>query len=156
MAERILDYVIEKEDFIRNTDCSFSSARCIHQYCPSSICINCTSIDNENCYYLSYIPHFHNTPIYQGNPDQLPLFLQRVLYYYSGYEYFNQSSQQFPSSSNPLLHMLEEKCTLFTDNCKELLRQSAMNDFVNILNVVLDFSGQIDGRQLIHYIPVIF
>ena len=149
MAERIVDYVIERDEFVRNANCPFSSAHCIHRYCPSYIRINTTNIDGETCYYLSHIPHFHNTPLFRDDPDHLPLFLQQVLYYYSGHEYCDQLTQQLSSfSCSVLLHILEEKRALFTENCKELLRQSAMNDLVNSLNVVMDFSGPIDGTHL--------
>lgn len=149
MAELVVDYVIKKDEFVRNANCPFSSARCIHRHCPSYIRINNTNIDGETCYYLSHIPHFHDTPIYRDNPDHLPLFLQHVLYYYSGHEYCKQLAQQLSSSSSSILmHILEEKRVLFTENCKDLLRQAAMDELVNSLNVAMDFAGPIDGKYL--------
>ena len=107
-----------------------SSYRCNHPYCPSSIHILSTQVENEESrYFLSYIPHNHNSTLYSTDPATLPAFLQSVIYYHSGCEYFNQHSSASSSSSSLLSHMIEQERKLFFSEWMDCLRKAAIQDF---------------------------
>ena len=131
MIEDVVDKIVEEEKYVWKDDFSKQHAHCSHQYCPSSIYSQPITMNGGEYYYLSHIPHFHKPTIYQGSPQYLPPFLQYVLQYYAGIEYFNQQLTQLSQSSHSAVHieLLNEIQSIFLDHSEEILRQSALGDF---------------------------
>ena len=151
MAGLIALTIVKEEELIWDVNHSKHTAHCPHQYCPSSIQIDSMSISGEEHYYLSYIPHFHNNPIFQGNPEYLPSYLQRVLLYYWGVEYFCQQAIHFSAltPSSHLVQIVEKQLTIFVEHCKEILQQSSMKDFGYLLDMsILEYSIFCHGMYL--------
>ena len=90
MIEETFHEIIRNEKYEWENELSKARAHCPFRYCPSSIQIRSIRMNGGEYYYLSSLPHFHKPSLYQGNPQDLPSFLQLVLYYNSGIEYFNQ------------------------------------------------------------------
>lgn len=151
MVQNIICQIVKEEELEWDADHSKLNAHCPHQYCPSSIQTDSMNISGEEHYYLSYIPHFHNNSIYQGNPEYLPSYLQRVLFYYSGIEYFYQQAVHFStsSSSSNLVQIVEKQLALFVTHCNELLQQSSSKDFGHVLdNSILEYSIIFHGKYI--------
>ena len=150
MAEEIVVLLTEKEELDltttnnsnSNSNSNSINVHCAKQYCPSAIRVCSVKIEGEERFILSYIPHFHNTPIYQANPRHLPPFLQLVIQLHSGLHACNEWIRQLQStSSTSILHRLaEEKRRLFCVDCIESLRTSAMND----LGVEIGVGGEFE------------
>ena len=131
MIEAIFDKIVREEKYEWMDDFSKQQAHCPHQYCPSSIHIRSIKMNDKDYYYLSYIPHFHKPTLYQGNPHYLPLFIQHVLNYHSGIQYFIQQSTRLSHSSHSTIHLelLKEEQSIYTNDFQEILRQSALSSF---------------------------
>ena len=143
--------IVKTEKLVWDVNLSKHAAHCPHQYCPSLIQINSMNINGEEHYYLTYIPHFHSNPIFQGNPEYLPSYLQHVLFYYSGVEHFYQQAVHFSTStpSSNLVQIVEKQLTVFVNHCKEILQQSSKSDFGYVLdNSILDYSIFFHGMYI--------
>ena len=137
MANALIESIARNENLV-HLDKS-SSYRCNHPYCPSSIHILSTQVENEESrYFLSYIPHNHNSTLYSANPSTLPAFLQIVMYYHSGCEYFKQHSSSSPSSSSSssslLNHMIDQERQLFFSGWVNCLQETAIKDFSHAMD----------------------
>lgn len=146
MADELAEYISEKEGLTNHPN-SFSYC-CQHAYCPSSISVYYFRTgNNEERYYLSYIPHFHTSTLYPANPSVLPSFLQLVLYYHSGYTHFNSlrtSISSISPSSSLSLCMLNEEWNLFSSGWLDRLGKSALNDFgcsINDIDCLHEYSN---------------
>lgn len=147
MIEETFHEIIRNEKYEWENELSKERAHCPFRYCPSSIQIRSIRMNGGEYYYLSSLPHFHKPSLYQGNPQDLPSFLQLVLYYNSGIEYFNQLTTQSTTSSSLTAYstirseLLDENKASFSTNWQENLHQTALNDF-----------GTIPGRALFKFV----
>ena len=151
MASALMESIARNENLV-HLDKS-SSYRCNHPYCPSSIHILSTQVENEESrYFLSYIPHNHNSTLYSADPVTLPAFLQSVMYYHSGCEYFDQHSSSLSSSSSSSLlnHMIEQERKLFFSGWVDCLREAAINDFGHVMDDEIvnhcNYHNEMNGR----------
>ena len=146
MAESVAQMIIAKEELVLKPDGNSKTAYCHYSYCPSSITICRKTIEDRMYYYISHIPHLHQSAIYPSDPSQLPPFLQMVLSTHSGLSYLNQCYSPHPSTI--LQSILQSKRNTFIDECKESLCSSAVNEFgPAILDDVVKMSDEIDGRS---------
>ena len=159
MIEEVVDRIVKEEKYVWENNFSHQQAYCSFQYCPSSIYIQSTTINGEEYYYLSHIPHFHKPTLYQGTPQYLPPFLQYVLQYHSGIEYFNQQLTQLSQSSHSVIHieLLKEIQSIFLNHSEETLRQSALSEFGNdIANDIIDLINNRNDDNNGKHFDVIF
>ena len=155
MVKEIIQKIVNDNEYVWEEDFS-KQAHCFHKYCPSSIQCHPISVSGKEYYYLSYIPHFHKSTLYQGDPQCLPSFLQLVLYDHSGVKYFNTLSTQLHHSSsssrstfnNQLLNELQSR---FMINWKETLHQTALSDFghntsQNLIDLINTYTMDSNGK----------
>ena len=123
-------------------------ACCRSPFCPALLSICSVVICGKQYYYLSRIPHIHDSPIYQGEPSTLPLFFQKVLYYHSGFQFCESSMNEVDLSSpfsSLMKYITEEKRRLFTEDCKSCLEECARNtlgcEFDNGIKISETFDG---------------
>lgn len=130
MIEKVVPVLVAREQLVSQTDFSTKTAHCHIPYCPASITICCMNIEDENCYYISYIPHFHNTSVHNGSPVHFTPILQAIHYVQSALTYFdNWLSLHHSSSSSTLLQrMMERNRVNFVEECNARYRSFAMRD----------------------------
>ena len=150
MAELVAKKLIDKEELILTSDCDLHVAYCPHAYCPSSISVCCTKISNRDCYYLSYIPHFHESTIYQAEPSHLSFFLQSILSSHSGLCYWDEhlSLFHFNNPSSFILRSIHElKRNEYIEKSRETLRSLAVMEFgQSVFDDIVNMTEWIDRK----------
>lgn len=144
-AECIARQMVEREKLLFEDD-KFCPAQCDFPYCPALLSICSIVICGKPYYYFSHIPHAHDSPIYQGDLSTLSPFCQKVLYYYSGLQLCDGSTESLDSSLLSLMqYITEEKRRLLIEDCMSSLKECARNTLGCELDSGIEISNTFDG-----------
>ena len=150
MAELVARVIIEMGELDLVIDFEAKAARCKFSYCPSTVTVCSMKYESSDYYYLSYIPHLHESTIYQVNTSHLHPFLQNTLYVHSGLSYldnaYHASLSIFPIQPLSIKFFNREETNL-SRNLKKSPHSSAVKEFGrSSLSDIVKLTNSMEGK----------
>ena len=142
---------------------------CHYTFCPARLLLSLREVNEKQLFCLSFIPHFHSTSIFDGNPHHLPEFLQLVLRYYAGCSYLDKkihslemecslSGMTAPSSTIHLLQTFQQRRRAYIQSAVAHLRTIAEKELHHTIDDVFACSENemvIDGKSYLYITDIV-